>query len=354
MLGAALDPGVQRLLEDSYGVDLSAIRVHDNPRAERLTRALGADAVTAGTQVFFRDGAYQPSSDAGMRLLAHEVAHAIQQVHGARPHAFWEYAADCAAERLIDGQPVRIGSGLDGVRPRVAGAPLIVQRHESFEHRALGDLSTADIVSLTRSDARDEIIERETKLMWLWHQEPEKVTRDDILGLCPWMKDRLVCLQPSELLVTYGELNALPDYIANAQAIDACPREVMLPLLQVIRQESFQRLNLLRGLKTNLKFAKAPFAPSEYQISLVDKIFASWGLDDLTRDLGIQGIDHYTGLLARNACHFAPFTWHRWQASYLMARRLREAGPRRTPGGEGAPAAPRLAVPRLRGSLLAG
>ena len=120
--------------------------------------------------------------------------------------------------------------------------------------------------------------------------------------------------------MTYGELSALPDYIAQASAIDTCPREVLLPILQSIRQESYQRLNSLRGVSTSEYFAYAPFKPDETPWGLVNKLLATWRLDDVTRNLGINGIDHYGGLLARNACHFAPYTWHRWQAAYLMAR----------------------------------
>jgi hypothetical protein len=42
--------------------------------------------------------------------------------------------------------------------------------------------------------------------------------------------------------------------------------------------------------------------------------------DELTSGLGPTGIDHYSGILARNACHFAPYTWYRWQTSHLIAR----------------------------------
>jgi hypothetical protein len=43
-------------------------------------------------------------------------------------------------------------------------------------------------------------------------------------------------------------------------------------------------------------------------------------LDEVTSGLGPMGTDHYSGILARNACHFAPYTWYRWQTSHLIAR----------------------------------
>jgi hypothetical protein len=328
--GQPLDDGTRRALEGGFALDLSAIRVHTGPVAAHLTRALRADAFAAGAHLFFRAGAYRPDTEAGLRLLAHEVAHTIQQARGAvrpgRPRVPrradpWELLADRAAAGVLAGRPVPLAPGLEAVPPTRADQPLVVQCHESYEHRALGDIPTPDIVEIAANQPttrRREILERETKLMYLWHQAPEKVTKEQIAAICPWI--RTICLPESELLVTYGELNALPDYIAQAQAIDTCPKAALLPILQVIRQESYNRLNALLGSSTAEQFAGSPFAPDKYPIGAVNKVLESWALDSLTQNLGAKGIDHYSGLLARNACHFAPFTWHRWQASYLAAR----------------------------------
>src|SRR3954447_4545803 len=77
--GNPLDAATRRTLEHGFDVDLSAIRVHDGPRPDGLARSLGADAFAAGPQIFFRQGAYRPGTEAGLRLLAHEVAHSVQQ-----------------------------------------------------------------------------------------------------------------------------------------------------------------------------------------------------------------------------------------------------------------------------------
>ena len=182
------------------------------------------------------------------------MAHSIQQAQGARPHRLWELQADLAADRVLQGGKATVTADCDRVQPIRANASLVIQRHESFEHRALGDLRTGDIVSLTNPDGRNAIVDRETQLMWLWHQNPESVTEAEIHNLCPWI--RTIRLQPHNLLVTYGELNALPDYVASASAIETLDRHVLLSLLQAIRQESYQRLNLLRKPRkeTNIRF----------------------------------------------------------------------------------------------------
>jgi hypothetical protein len=325
--GDSLDEATTYRLERGFQLDLSAVRVHADGVADRVTRALDTDACAAGPHLFFRSGAYEPRSAAGLALLAHEVAHSVQQqVDACGPHA--EQEADLAARSVLAGRTVRLS-----VRPRVLAPrrPQTVQRHESYEHRSLGDVPTADIVSITsRTDpARfSEIIERETALMWKWHQDPEKVQETDITGPCPWITP--IRLPMSGLLVTYGELNALPDYLANVYAIDACPKDVLLPILQSIRQETYTRLNALRGVTKTDRFEYAPFGPNDWSSKLLNKVFNSWAMDDLTVDLGDEGINHYLALLGRNACHFAPYTWYRWQASYVaacaVARRAHAAG----------------------------
>jgi Domain of unknown function (DUF4157)/PQQ-like domain len=331
--GDPLAAEARRILERSFGIDLSEIRVHADPSADRLTRLLNTDAFAAGAHLFFRRGAYQPRTTAGLGLLAHEVTHTLQQAQRAAYQSWTDRDMEREAKQFASS--VRAGQRLQAYcRPArladaLADGPLSIQRHESFEHRALGDLPVTSISHIaSRGPDLNAIIEGEAKLMWLWHQSPETVTEDDVKKVNRNL--RLIRLQPSNLLVTYGELNALPDYISSAQSIDTCPKDVLLPILQSIRQESYYRLNQLRGNETNDRFALAPFGPHDSAIGLMNKVFNSWAMDDLTRDLGLDGRDHYTGLLARNACHFAPYTWYRWQAAYLIARDFAQQASRAT------------------------
>ncbi|MGH2719011.1 MAG: hypothetical protein ACRDJU_10560, partial [Actinomycetota bacterium] len=165
-------------------------------------------------------------------------------------------------------------------------------------------------------------------LLWRWHEDPEQVTESELAASCPWV--RTIVLPSTGLLVTYGELNSLPDYLTSVDAIDSCPRPVLLSILQAIRQESFVRLNALRHEVTKERFPHAPFGPDDWHSGLLDKVFHARALDGVTNDLGVNGIDHYGGLLARNACHFAPHSWYRWQTAYLtaadLARKAHAAG----------------------------
>ena len=129
--GAALDVGLRRSLERNFDIDLAAIRVHDNAQADRLARAVRADAFAVGSHLFFRAGAYDPGAEAGLRLLAHEVTHSIEQAHGwvGRPasSARSEILADRAADRVLAGMPAQVGTCPRGCSPgdgqRADGCP---------------------------------------------------------------------------------------------------------------------------------------------------------------------------------------------------------------------------------------
>ncbi|HEY6724388.1 MAG TPA: DUF4157 domain-containing protein, partial [Polyangiaceae bacterium] len=77
--GAALDTGVQTRLGGAMGEGFSGVRVHTDATAAALASQHNARAFTVGEHVAFGSGEYQPGSPAGDALIAHELAHVIQQ-----------------------------------------------------------------------------------------------------------------------------------------------------------------------------------------------------------------------------------------------------------------------------------
>ncbi len=77
--GQPLDPGTQLKMEGAFGADFGRIRLHTDPDADQLSRSLSADAFTTGADIFFRSGIYDPSTTTGTKVLAHELAHTVQQ-----------------------------------------------------------------------------------------------------------------------------------------------------------------------------------------------------------------------------------------------------------------------------------
>lgn len=80
--GSALRPREAQHFSDSYGTDLSDVRVHTDSTADTLSRSLQADAFTTGNDVFFRKGTYQPGTAKGDHLIGHELAHVASEGGG--------------------------------------------------------------------------------------------------------------------------------------------------------------------------------------------------------------------------------------------------------------------------------
>jgi len=80
--GQALDPHLQRQMGQAMGADFSGVTIHTDSQADQLNHSIQAKAFTTGQDIFFRQGAYQPSSQSGQELIAHELTHVVQQNSG--------------------------------------------------------------------------------------------------------------------------------------------------------------------------------------------------------------------------------------------------------------------------------
>ncbi len=80
--GHALSEPMRSFFESRLGHDFSHVRLHTEDRAAQASAALGARAFTFGHDIAFGQGQWSPSSADGQRLLAHELAHVIQQGSG--------------------------------------------------------------------------------------------------------------------------------------------------------------------------------------------------------------------------------------------------------------------------------
>ncbi|MEL6833010.1 MAG: DUF4157 domain-containing protein [Bacteroidota bacterium] len=78
--GKAMPEGLRTRLEKQFGVDLSSIRIHSNAYAAITAEQHGARAFAAGRDLFFGINEYQPYTKEGQGLIAHELAHAVQQL----------------------------------------------------------------------------------------------------------------------------------------------------------------------------------------------------------------------------------------------------------------------------------
>jgi hypothetical protein len=105
--GTTLDSSVAGRMSESLG-DLSDVRVHTDDTADMLNRSVSARAFATGTDVYFAQGEYSPGSASGDKLIAHELAHVVQQrgasssgpLSVSQPGDAMEREADTVADRV--------------------------------------------------------------------------------------------------------------------------------------------------------------------------------------------------------------------------------------------------------------
>ncbi len=81
--GSSMDRPTQTFMESRFGTNFSGVKIHTDSNAVQMNRELNAQAFTVGSDIYFNNGKYNPSSESGKHLLAHELTHTIQQSGGA-------------------------------------------------------------------------------------------------------------------------------------------------------------------------------------------------------------------------------------------------------------------------------
>ncbi|QUQ63883.1 eCIS core domain-containing protein [Kutzneria sp. CA-103260] len=112
----ALDRSVLAPMERAFGQSLADVEVHTDPAAAASADRLGARAYTVGRRIVFGSGAYAPATVPGQALIAHELAHVVQQRGGAPSSSSVsqdraaEADADRAAINAVTGGPAAVQS----------------------------------------------------------------------------------------------------------------------------------------------------------------------------------------------------------------------------------------------------
>lgn len=159
--GQPLDGGTRKEMEGHFGQSFAGVSVHTDAAAAGASKDLNAHAFTMGQDIYFGQGAFDPSSQGGKHLLAHELAHVAQGAGAAAsasgqgvtissPADAAEVAADRAADAVVRGEPVR----------EVGAAPAASVRRDAIDDldRAAqgggswtGSVDQGDVISRVRA-----------------------------------------------------------------------------------------------------------------------------------------------------------------------------------------------------------
>ncbi|GAA3630081.1 eCIS core domain-containing protein [Flavivirga jejuensis] len=116
--GSQLNGNSKAEMESAFGTDFSNVRIHTDSNAVAMSQEIGAQAFTNGRDIYFNEGKYNPTSNSGKHLLAHELTHTIQQggSSGVAQNKIqrWPGWADSAANWVTDTASSAASSVADG------------------------------------------------------------------------------------------------------------------------------------------------------------------------------------------------------------------------------------------------
>jgi hypothetical protein len=191
----------------------------------------------------------------------------------------------------------------------------------AWEHSLLGDLDPALIQTVAAGDHRP--VDGYRELLGELGRAPRRVDEARLRGAHPELD--LVRLPGSGLTVTTGELSVLPDYLGRPEEIGAAPLRFIGPLIQSVRSWSVAELGrpARRGALPSWPLPR--LLPGSMRYPLLGPLAETAEISAVTmlgRRLGFAPTGWYASVLARNAGHFAPFSWYRWHSFHLTARAL--------------------------------
>lgn len=175
--GQPLEGRTRSFFDTRFSHDFSGVRIHADNHAAESARSVNALAYTVGKQIVFGAGQFQPESTSGKHLLAHELAHVVQQqnagtgtlntfaVGNANDPA--EREADLAAERVMSGSETPAISSSAPVLRRACGGAEIGQPSGCREVPDMGPfVSPGNIYRFNRECDTFQTSTREESRLW--------------------------------------------------------------------------------------------------------------------------------------------------------------------------------------------
>ncbi|HEU4325248.1 MAG TPA: DUF4157 domain-containing protein [Roseiflexaceae bacterium] len=159
--GSPLPTPVLNKMEQGFGHNFKDVRIHHNEEANASAEMVQAKAYTSQQDIVFNQGEFNPGSSEGEQLIAHELAHVVQQSQGpvsgtpvggglqvSEPGDRFEVAADTMAADVLSGKSAGAAAGS-------AGSSGVIQA-KADEEQDLAELNLAEDESAIQRVAEDE------------------------------------------------------------------------------------------------------------------------------------------------------------------------------------------------------
>ncbi len=156
--GKPLNQETKTWMESRFGADFGDVKIHDGDNSQKLNKKLSARAFTHKNHIFFNSGEYNPTSNQGKKLLAHELTHVVQQSKGRqmvqrtvelRPPGRGEASAFERRQEMVDRLNALSSAVIYTLNDRVLEYELVEGVYQTFFDRSMiGFIDSAAVLPL--------------------------------------------------------------------------------------------------------------------------------------------------------------------------------------------------------------
>lgn len=286
--GSPLSKDTKNEMESGFGTDFSGVRIHNDSNAAQMNKELGAQAFTNGNDIYFNEGKYNPTSNSGKHLLAHELTHTVQQGASVQPKRIQKTGSENATTEVsIPTAPLDITNGLQLSQDWLAYLEANPRQRKFMVPVKIGEQFTGTIAlkKLGRS------IEGETRKMELNSSRRENYL--DVSGMEFLNPLRNAGVHPILVLKSFGEAQQTSGFLSIRKGEEALTRDV---------------LGIIKGINENLEaMSFLGLSPIETAEGLQNE-FTSGGLNFNANNLALS-VDGYLDAQATIGITNSSFTF---------------------------------------------
>ncbi|MGB8329957.1 MAG: DUF4157 domain-containing protein, partial [Polyangiales bacterium] len=183
--GRPLEPALRQDMEQRFGHDFSRVRLHSGASGEQSARDVNAHAYTVGHDIVFGAGRFAPETHEGRRLLAHELAHVMQQ-SGADGNRLGQNNESCGGSAIS--QPLAEGGAVARKVQRQPAPPAEIEMPAEY----IGTVDTpADVLDaivniMSATDYFGDISGLASVHPLYYIRETKSVTKKEYVDLLWW------------------------------------------------------------------------------------------------------------------------------------------------------------------------